>query len=39
VFALDFLRLVLAHSMLLGIEMPLVGTSAVGAILRDAKRL
>ena len=29
-FALDFLRVRLAHLMLLGIEMPLVGPPAVG---------
>ena len=38
VFALDFLRVLLAHLMLLGIEMPLVGSPAVGVKLRDAKR-
>ena len=38
VFALDFLRVLLAHLMLLGIEMPLVGPPAVGVKLRDAKR-
>jgi hypothetical protein len=30
VFALDFLRVLLAHLMLLGIEVPLVGPPAVG---------
>src|SRR5438093_2393686 len=37
-FALDFLCVLLAHLMLLGIEMPLVGPPAVGGKLRDAKR-
>ena len=37
-FALDFLRVLLAHLMLLGIQMPRVGPSAVGGKLRDAKR-
>ena len=37
-FALDFLCVLLAHLMLLGIEMPLVGPPAVGVKLRDAKR-
>ena len=39
VFALDFLRVLLAHLMLLSIQMPLVGPPAVGGILRDAKGL
>src|SRR5215831_15317648 len=38
VFALDFLRVLLAHLMLLGIEMSLVGPPAVGVKLRDATR-
>ena len=38
VVALDFLRVLLAHLMLLGIEMPLVGPPAIGVKLRDAKR-
>src|SRR6266571_6193644 len=38
VLALDFLGVLLAHLMLLGIEMPLVGPPAVGVKLRDAKR-
>jgi len=38
VFALDFLRVLLADLMLLGIEMPLVGPPTVGVKLRDAKR-
>ena len=37
VFALDFLRVLLPHLMLLSIEMPLVGPPAVGVKLRDAK--
>ena len=37
-FALDFLRVLLTHLMLLSIEMPLVGPPAVGVKLRDAKR-
>src|SRR4051794_9013678 len=36
VFALDLLRVLLAHLMLLGSEMPLVGPPAVGVKLRDA---
>ena len=39
VFALDLLRVLLAHLMLLGIQMPLVGSSAVRVKLCDAKRL
>ncbi len=35
VFALDFLRVLLAHLMLLGSEMPLVGSPAIGIKLRD----
>jgi hypothetical protein len=38
VFALDFLRVLLAHLMLLGIEVPRVGPPAVGVKLCDAKR-
>src|SRR6266851_10387022 len=38
VFALDFLRVLLAHLMLLSIQMPLVGPPAVGVKLRDTKR-
>jgi hypothetical protein len=37
-FALDFLRVRFAHLMLLGFEMPLVGSPAVGVKLCDAKR-
>jgi hypothetical protein len=36
-FALDLLRVLLAHLMLLGIEMPLVGPPAVRVELCDAK--
>jgi hypothetical protein len=36
VFALDFLRVLLAHLMLLGVEMPLVGPPPVGIKLCDA---
>jgi hypothetical protein len=39
VFALDFLRILLAHVMLLGIDVPLVGSPAVRGKLRDAKGL
>jgi len=38
VFALDFLRVLLVHLMLLSIQMPLVGPPAVGVKLRDTKR-
>src|SRR6266568_9446884 len=38
VFALDFLRVLLAHLMLLSLQMPLVGPPAVGVKLRDTKR-
>ena len=38
VFALDLLRVLLAHLMLLGREMSLVGPPAVGVKLRDTKR-
>src|SRR5205085_11939027 len=34
VFALDFLRVLLAHLMLLSLQMPLVGPPAVGVKLR-----
>jgi hypothetical protein len=37
-FALDFLRVLLAHLMLFGHEMPLIGPPAVGVKLRDAKQ-
>jgi hypothetical protein len=37
VFALDFLRVLLAYLMLLGVEMPLVGPPPVGVKLCDAK--
>ena len=37
-FALDFLRVLLAYLMLLGIEMPLVSSPAVSVKFRDAKR-
>src|SRR5215831_14561599 len=37
-FALNFLCVLLAYLMLLSIEMPLVGSPAVGVKLRDAKR-
>ncbi len=36
---LDFLGVLLPHVMLLGIDMPLVGSPSVGGILRDAKGL
>ena len=39
VLTLDFLGVLLPHVMLLGSEMPLVGSPTVGGILRDAKRL
>ena len=39
VFALDFLRVLLAYVRLLGIEMPLIGPPSVGVILCDAKGL
>jgi hypothetical protein len=38
VFALDCLRVLLAHLRLLGSEMPLVGPPAICGKLRDAKR-
>src|SRR5258706_11635528 len=38
VFALDFLRVLLAHLMLLGVEMPLVGAPAIRVKPSDAKR-
>src|SRR3989442_13940284 len=38
-FTLDFLRVFLAHLMLLSIEMPLVSPPAVGVKFCDAKRL
>jgi len=38
VFALDFLGVLLAYLVLLGIEMPLVGPPAVGVKTGDAKR-
>ena len=37
VFALNFLDAVLADAVLLGIEMPLVSSSAIRVIRRDAK--
>ena len=37
--ALDFLRVLLAHLMLLGVEMALVGPPAIRVKLRDAKGL
>ena len=37
-FALNFLGVLLAHLMLLGIEMPLVGPPAICIKRRDAKR-
>jgi hypothetical protein len=37
--ALDFLRVLLPHLMLLGVEMPLVGPPAIRVKLRDAKGL
>src|SRR5262252_10850791 len=39
VLALDFLRVLLAHVVLLGIYVPLVGSPAVRVKFRDAKRL
>src|SRR5215468_9452270 len=39
VLALDFLRVLLAYVMLLGVDMPLVGAPAVRVKLRDAKGL
>ena len=39
VLALDFLRMLLAHVVLLGIDMPLVGAPAVRVKLCDAKGL
>ena len=39
VLALDFLRVLLAYLMLLGIDMPLIGPPSVGIILGDAKGL
>ena len=39
VFALDFLRVLLAYVMLLDSDMPLIGPPAVGVILGDAKGL
>jgi hypothetical protein len=39
VLALDFLSVFLAHLMLLGIEMSLVGTPSIGVKLRDTKGL
>ena len=38
VLALDFLRVLLAHLMLLSLQMPLVGPPAVGVKFRDTKR-
>ena len=38
-FALDFLRLVLANSVLFGLQMPLVCTPAIRVIRHDAKRV
>ena len=38
VFALNFLGVLLAHLVLLGSEMPLVGSPAVGGKPRDATR-
>ena len=38
VLALDLLRVLLTHLILLGIEMPLVGPPGVGVKLRDAKQ-
>jgi len=38
VFALDLLRLVLANSVLLGLQMTLVSIPAIRVIRRDAKR-
>jgi hypothetical protein len=37
--ALDFLRIVFANSMLLGIKMPLVSASSIDVIASDAKGL
>ena len=39
VFTLDFLRVLLPHLVLLGLDMPLVGAPSVGVILRDTKGL
>ena len=39
VFALDFLRIGLPHFVLLGVEMPLIGTPPIRIKPRDAKRL
>jgi hypothetical protein len=39
VLALDFLRILLAQVVLLGIDMPLVGSPAIRVKLRDAKGL
>ena len=39
VFALNFLGVVLAHLMLVGIHVPLVGPPPVRVIARNAKRL
>ncbi len=39
VFALDFLCIVLAHLMLIGVEMSLVGAPPIGVKLRDPKGL
>jgi hypothetical protein len=39
VLVLDFLRMLLAHMVLLGIDMPFVGSPAVRGKLRDAKGL
>jgi len=39
VFALNFLGVVLAHLMLVGIDVPLVGPPPVRVIARNAKRL
>ena len=39
VFALDFLRVRLAHPMLVGVDVPLVRPSPICVIARDAKRL
>ena len=38
-FALDFLRVVLAHPMLFGVDVPLVGAPPIRVIARNAKRL
>jgi hypothetical protein len=37
VLTCDFLGVVFAHPMLLGIEMPLVSAPAIGVVARDAK--